>query len=425
MAHLFPTTSGPNDPPGPQLSPEQWHYALAQFLSQSQTIPPTQLPTPPASASPELVLDPMLAPQPQQSTESRLEALEQEITRLKAEKRATEDDSESAPEKKRRKRKQKPSPYVLKSSAGLCEEQIKVRKLLMQKVKNEGKRITGRLSDSDSDSDDGDDESDLPSSQATHTILRYNFAATVTHADNIKVFDRIADLVWTEQRDPTSSTYSLGYPNVSFTREDLLEFAETNFRSWKSKWKGEHYPEVRRKQEKAAQKDRQVLRRKELKANRLKAVSDYKQKYKRDPICILETDFMSDEISAPSADDEDTRDEHRRRLVKAAHLGPTQQRNDVWEVIRPGFQSVEMSKTKNDLDELVNKRRETQNKKTKRIRGRVPRVNFGNTHNRIPRSTLYPFMLSQPWYDEHVAGNEELEGTVMIFSKDPRGFGDS
>ncbi|KAK7012628.1 hypothetical protein R3P38DRAFT_3209218 [Favolaschia claudopus] len=287
MAHLFPTTSGPNDPSGPQLSPEQWNYALFQFLSQSQTMnpPPMQLPTPPASASSQLVLDPMLATQSKQSTESRLEALEQEITRLKAEKRATEDDSENAPEKKRRKRKQKTSPYVLKLSAGLSEEQIKVRKLLMQKVKNEGKRITGRLSDSDSDSDDGDDESDPPSSQATHTMLRYNFAATVTHADNIKVFDRIADLVWTEQHDPASSTYSLGHPNVSFTREDLIEFAKTNFRSWKSKWKGERYPEVRRKQEKAAQKDRQVLRRKELKANRLKAVPDFKQKFKRDPIC--------------------------------------------------------------------------------------------------------------------------------------------
>ncbi|KAF7372086.1 hypothetical protein MVEN_00066900 [Mycena venus] len=197
--------------------------------------------------------------------------------------------------------------------------------------------------------------------------MSYNFAATVEDPNNVKIFDRIADLVWTEQHDPKSATFSLAHADVLFTREDLVEFAKTNFRSWKTKWRGKNDPEVAQRQAKAAQKDRQDLRKKEV------------------------------NLGPPDTDDEDKKTDHQRRLVKAAHLGPLQQDDDVWEVVRPGFQSLEMSQTKDDLDKIVKEQRES---RPKRVRGRH-------------------------WYDEHIEGNEELENEIEMYTKDPKGFGDS
>ncbi|KAK6984605.1 hypothetical protein R3P38DRAFT_2662169 [Favolaschia claudopus] len=430
MAHLFPITSGPNDPQPPPLSAEQWNYALRQFqflYPTPGTIPPptpTMTPLPPPNiASP--VLDPALcAPQPE-STESRLDSIERELDLLKTQKRPTQPLDDDAPSKKRRKKKSTNSAvYILKSAAGLSEDQLSVRKELMKMVKTEGRRFNNRLCDSDSSSDDGDDES---GSSLSHASLSYKFSATVLDTNNIKIFDRIANLIWSEQHDPKSTTYSLNHPTVSFSRDDLLAFAKTNFRTWKNKWRGETDEDVGKKQAKAAQRDRQELRRKELKANRIKAVPEYKRKYKRDPMCIMETDWMSDEILAPDTDDEDTKAEHRRRLIKAARLGPAQQEGAVWEVVRPGFQSTEMMQVKNDLDKILQDQRDAKKSKSKnRARARIPRVSLSKTHDRIPYGTaLYPFMVSPDWYAENIAGNEEFEKDIRMNVADPPGFGDA
>jgi hypothetical protein len=50
---------------------------------------------------------------------------------------------------------------------------------------------------------------------------------------------------------------------VVFSREDLVEFAKTNFRSWKKNWKADNDPELGRKRAKAESKGRQEMRRKE------------------------------------------------------------------------------------------------------------------------------------------------------------------
>ncbi|KAF7339223.1 hypothetical protein MVEN_01999800 [Mycena venus] len=403
-----PTTGGPNDPQPPQLSPEQWAHAYRQFQYQLNPQLPTP-PPPPHLPLPGPVIDPALQPSQDTSTDQRLDALEREVELLRAEKR-TNPETPAGPSKKRRKKQQKPSLYILRHSTGLSKEQNRVRGQLMKKVKTEGMRLTGRTTEPDSEADD---ESDSPTTHTPHPVMSYNFAATVEDPINVKIFNRIADLIWTEQHDPKSATFSLAHADVLFTREDLVEFAKTNFRSWKTKWRGKNDPEVAQRQAKAAQKDP------ESESNQ---GPEYKKKFKRDPICVLETDWMSDEISGPDTDDEDTKADHRRRLVKAARLGPLQQNDDVWEVVRPGFQSLEMSETKDDLDKIVKEQRDN---KPKRVRGRVTRISFGNTHDRLPAGTIYPFMLSQSWYDEHIEGNEELENEMKMYTKDPKGFGDS
>lgn len=57
---------------------------------------------------------------------------------------------------------------------------------------------------------------------------------------------------------------------------------------------------------------------------------------------MLETDWMSDEISSPDTDDEEAKDAHRRRLIRAARLDTQEKDKAVWEVVRPGFQSLEV-----------------------------------------------------------------------------------
>ncbi|KAJ7887815.1 hypothetical protein B0H14DRAFT_3430427 [Mycena olivaceomarginata] len=414
----FPTTGGPNDNT-PHLTPEQWAHAL-QLFHQSQSVPPTpQLSTPlpaPRLPLPDPVIDPALQPPRDIAFDTRLEALEREVEDLKTKKRTNSDSD--APLSKRAKKRTKPSVYILRNAGNLSLSQIVVRKQLMKKIKVEGTRLTGRRNDSDSDSDD---DSNPPRSGPSLPHLCYDFSANVDHPTNTKVIDRIADLVWSEQHDPKSSTFSLAHADVVFSREDLVEFAKTNFRSWKKNWKADNDPELGRKHAKAESKGRQEMRRKEA-TNRLKVVPAYKKEHQRDPGFMLETDWMSDEISGPDTDDEEAKDAHRRRLIRAARLDTQEKDKAVWEVVRPGFQSLEMTEIKDELDKILKAKNSA---KKNRSRASVPRVRLGNTHNRPPANTIWPCMLSQDWYDEQVEANRELADEIKLYMEDPEGFGES
>ncbi|KAJ7856806.1 hypothetical protein B0H14DRAFT_3448199 [Mycena olivaceomarginata] len=207
----FPTTGGPNDNT-PHLTPEQWAHAL-QLFHQSQSVPPTpQLSTPPPAPHLPLrdpVIDPVLQPPRDIALDTRLEALEREVEDLKTKKRTNSDSD--APLSKRAKKRTKPSVYILRNASNLSLSEIVVRKQLMKKIKLEGTRLTGRRNDSNSDSDD---DSNPPRSGPSLPHLCYDFSANVDHPTNTKVIDRIADLVWSEQRDPKSSTFSLAHADV-------------------------------------------------------------------------------------------------------------------------------------------------------------------------------------------------------------------
>ncbi|KAJ7690984.1 hypothetical protein B0H17DRAFT_1134008 [Mycena rosella] len=157
-----------------------------------------------------------------------------------------------------------------------------------------------------------------------------------------------------------------------------------------------------------------------LKSNRLKAIPEYKKKYKVDPVCVLESDWMSDTISAPDTDDEEKKTAHRRRLVQAARLNPSQQDDPVWERLHPAFQSTELSDIKDELDTI---RAAAKKKPKKRPRPSVPRVDLGQTHDHLPTGTVWPFMVSQDWYDTNIDGHEDLEDEMRMYETDPVGFG--
>ncbi|KAJ7084156.1 hypothetical protein C8R44DRAFT_894293 [Mycena epipterygia] len=411
----FAPTSGPNDPQIPTLTPQQYAIAFQHFHYQQQMqmlAPPQQ----PLLSLPGPVIDPSLQSPQVPTTDERLHALELEMQELKAQKRSSSDTNEGS--SKRPKKANKPSPYILRNSKGLSKKQLEVRSQLMRKVKSELRQLTGTTNEQDSniDSDDSD-TSPVPTSRPT---LAFDFSANVDDPANIKVIERAVHLVWTEQHNSKSTMFSLPHADVQFTREDLAKFSKTIFRGWKRTWKEETDPELAKKKAEAESKGRQNMRRKELKATRIKAVPQYKKQHKRDPAFVLETDWISDEVSGPETDDEDKKTEHRRRLVQAARLGPNHQDDPVWERIRPGFQSTELSDIKDTLDSIT-----TANRKghKRRARPSVPRVNLGNTHNRLPSGIVWPFMVSQDWYDATVEGHEELESELQMYTTDPKGFG--
>jgi hypothetical protein len=126
--HFTPST-GPNDLPTVQITPQQYAFALHQFqLAQQTQMTATTIPPHPAHL-PSHVIDPTLLPSPPIDAERRILNLEREIKEIKAQKRTNSDPKDSSP--KRRRRSQKPSPYILKDAKNLSSEQNDVRKDLV------------------------------------------------------------------------------------------------------------------------------------------------------------------------------------------------------------------------------------------------------------------------------------------------------
>ncbi|KAJ7036198.1 hypothetical protein C8F04DRAFT_1181726 [Mycena alexandri] len=416
---LPPTTTSPNDPPPLQLTPQQYAFAFQQFqLQMAAPMPHAPVPLNPVFPSP--VIDPSLLPAPAATPDERLSAVERELHELKASvaQKRSNDDPPHKPSKK-----SKRTVYMLKESKNLSVEQLEVRKVLMRKIKVELRTLTGTKESSDSSTDSGSERDTPSASTSSSPLLSFDFDSNVDLPANMAVITRAADLIFKEQSDPTASTFSLPHITVRFTHSDLAHFGKTTFRGWKKKYRGEHDPEVRAKQERQASRDRQGMRRKELKQKRLKAVREYKKQHKKDPACLLETEWMSDEISEPDTDDDEKKAERRRQLRRMAGLSRAQKDTEVWEVVRPGFQSVEAAEVKDELDRLskVSKARNGRKKTANRT---ILRSSLGNTHNRHPTRKLWPFMLSRDWYDAEVVENPDLAETISLYTKNPDGFGE-
>ncbi|KAJ7739130.1 hypothetical protein B0H16DRAFT_1891105 [Mycena metata] len=414
----FPATAGPNDPtpiqPPIQLSPEQFlafqQFQFAQLLHRQPPPAPPQVPLP--------VIDPRLQDPVPLDSNQRISDLEREVKELKAQKRSNS--NTSAPSPKRRKKSKNSTLYILRDKKGLSTKQKQVRKELMQKVKMEIGNLTGMVqTPADSDSD-GEADTSASTSVPSRPTLSFNFNANVDAACNVTVLDRAADLIWREQKDTTSATFSLSHTDVPFTRADLIAFGKNNFRGWRRDWKAKNDHNAAVRKARQASKDRQGMRRKEMKSNRLGAVKEYKKLHQKNPACILESDFMTDEISAPDTDDQGTKDEYKNKLREAAGLRP-EDTQPVWEVVRPDFQSSECIDVKSELDRLLQVQKSTR-KKTPRAS--AIRVSLGNTHSRIPSSTLWPFMVSDDWYKANIEGNIDLEQSMQMYDKNPEGFGE-
>ncbi|KAJ7688129.1 hypothetical protein B0H17DRAFT_1203137 [Mycena rosella] len=391
----YPYTAGPNDAPPIPLTPQQLALAYHHFqFMQQNTMPP---PPPPPPQAP--VIDPALQVRDPNTNTQRLEALESSLLKTT----------------------QKSDAYLLRDAKGLSVKQEEVRKQLMKKMKTELMTLTGMARDANSESNSDSESSSAPPARPSRSVMSFDFNQNIDHPMNTKVIDRAAELIWKEQHDPKADTFSLLHKDVKFTLADIASVGKTNFRTWKRSWKAETDTAAAAKRARQEAKGRQIMRKKDLKRNRLKALPEYKKRHKKNPAFILETDWMSDEISGPDTDDEAKKDIHRKLLVEAAKLTPEQESQPLWERVRPGFQTTEMTEIKDDLDGICEEQKLTQKKKSRPV---VQRLNLGNLHSRIPAGTLWPFMIRQDWYDETLAVNAELESALSLYTKNPEGFGD-
>ncbi|KAJ7747443.1 hypothetical protein DFH07DRAFT_1062737 [Mycena maculata] len=391
----FPSTAGPNDPTPAQtpiqLSPEHLYLCLPKLMYQCLLTLAYKIPLHAIITTAYLIWN--------------------------------------APPKRRRKAKNS-TTYILRDKKVLSTKQKEVRKELMQKMKMELRNLTGMAQspvDSGSDGEaDTSASSTTPSSDTSASIsapnptLSFNFNANSDVASNMKVFDRAADLIWREQKDPSSATFSLAHSDVQFPRADLVSFGKTNFRSWKRDWKAKNDTDAAARQAKQASKDRQGMRRREMKSKRLDAVKEYKKLHNKNPVCILESDFMTDEISGLDTDDDTKKAEHKKKLRDTAGLR-TNDTQPVWEVVKPGYQSLECIEVKLELDRIVQMQKSNRKKAP---RASAIRVSLGNTHSRIPSSTLWPFMVDDDWYKVHVEGNLDLKESMHMYEENPEGFGE-
>jgi hypothetical protein len=149
---------------------------------------------------------------------------------------------------------------------------------------------------------------------------------------------------------------------------------------------------------------------------------------------------MTDELSTLDTDDEEKKKDHHKQLMKAAHLGSREHDVAVWEVVWPKFQSTEVLlytlslsiqncpqhpqciHIEDELDRIREQPKKVSKKKNSHRT--TPHVNLGNTHLCILTGTLWPFMVSQDWYDTTIVGSPELEEALILYAHNPEGFGE-
>ncbi|KAJ7657945.1 hypothetical protein B0H17DRAFT_1145804 [Mycena rosella] len=222
---------------------------------------------------------------------------------------------------------QKSDAYLLRDAKGLSVKQEEVRKKLMKKMKTELMTLTGMARDANSESDSDSESSSAPPARPSRS---------------------------------KADTFSLLHKDVKFTLADIASFGKTNFRT-------------------------------SVEAKPTQSTSGVQEKAQENPAFILETDWMSDEISG--------------RIPTTSQEGHPSKANLCGSVSDPDSNNGES----------------TQKKKSRQV---VQRLNLGNLHSRIPAGTLWPFMIRQDWYDETLAVNAELESALSLYTKNPEGFGD-
>lgn len=250
---------------------------------------------------------------------------------------------------------------------------------------------------------------------------------------------------------------------IKYTRDDVREFARVVFRGWKELYKAQNNPADANKQRKRKKKIVRSQRSKQvcflltsscplsrlsqavliiisqLKQDRLKQVGAYIEKFGADPTPLLETDWMSEFFSGLDTDDETKKLVHQARVQTAARLTEDQKKKGVkvWEKVTKLFRSDEVSKLVSikfksmthgffcklnkvykDLDDLHDESRA----KSDKTHISIQRVFLERVDINPPESSVFPFMISEGWFEDHIYGSS-LEAALTKYEADPLGFG--
>ncbi|TDL16354.1 hypothetical protein BD410DRAFT_889812 [Rickenella mellea] len=330
------------------------------------------------------------------------------------------DDEGEGRQRKRRKRKSSKMDCVLSVEIKqLTRQQKETRTELQSMIKHEMEELTGiskkeKLPEPDtpvSSQTDG-------SNHEHHQRMRPKLNHDVTHPKNRSIIMRAAELVWNEQTNDESRR--LKHKDVKFTEADLRAFATTVLRSWRRRFEVANNVEKGNKAKLQARKNKRHQRQRTLKAARLAVADLYADGHDgANPSCLLETDWMTEEVSSLDTSDDEEKEAHREQIVQAARLTDKEIKcGTVLERIKPLFRSEEVDGIYEELDELGRQKQIESGKTYARKR----RVDLGRTRVRPPVVPLYPFMVRESWFEDHIAGTD-LEENYEVLPEDPEGFG--
>ncbi|KAG1817262.1 uncharacterized protein BJ212DRAFT_1299401 [Suillus subaureus] len=170
------------------------------------------------------------------------------------------------------------------------------------------------------DSDGGNGGEDLREGEK----LRFVFGGDkgVQAMRNKKIIDHAANIVWNEQNDCDAETCTLGHKDIiAFAKDKFLNLKDSSKRAKCQKQKvvnkrKKHYPSV---------------------------IEAYTKEYGADLTLLLETEYMSEELSELETDNEEEKKAHHKILLqKAGFIGSDEEDAVVWEVF-------------NDIMERINK----------------------------------------------------------------------
>ncbi|KAG2151460.1 hypothetical protein DEU56DRAFT_908308 [Suillus clintonianus] len=404
-------------------------------MAMLSSIPPLAMhyAPPPSLQPPVAPPPPVIDPQLQQPGESplnevlrRLQNLEESLKRPHDNDDNDADDEEDGGTVTKRlsKKPRKDSKFILNiRTSQLTPAQKTTRAELQDCVRIAIYNLTGIVASEigkPRDDEDSDRESDTDDERdETSALLKFDFTADVSAPANQTVCERAAGIVWSEQQ-PVEKTSNLTHKDVKFNKADVLAFAKDKFRNYKRKYEERTHEEKGKKRQVTKRRTKRRERQRKRKNDRLKAIKLFKKRNEgQDPSALLETDFMSDELSQLDTDNEARKRTRREELEKAAQLTTAEVKDGVaiWEVVRHGYRSKELNTIMDKLDDIRAEQRKKMGNNTTRTR----RVNLGNTNPAPPQLPIFPFMLDTDWYKTYMADNPGA--TVAVLKKDPAGFG--
>ncbi|OCH86189.1 hypothetical protein OBBRIDRAFT_838363 [Obba rivulosa] len=343
--------------------------------------------------------------------------MRRELEELKRKSNSTDDadyagDAEDDPtahqakKKRRRKRsdKKQSDKYLLskKKIEELTQAQLETREQLQEMIRDEVYLRTGYHKNYFPVREKIEDPmAPLQPPHPAEPLPRYwrlDFDVPVNVNPNAKVVRRAAEVVFGSQ-DPTSETCKLKHPNVRFTEHDCKEFAKTVIRSIVSAYRTHMDPEEKgKKRLQSHAHNRRSGRQRQLKSNRLAVAEEYQRLYGVDPTPLLETDWMSEELSDWNDAKPDLRTKRRNAALKMANLPvpPPGGKSDavVLEVRRPRWRSKQYNKVIRGLDEI-----RASKMRKRRKRPAHPRIELSRPCTGPPstRCTVFSMMISQHW----------------------------
>ncbi|KAG1861530.1 hypothetical protein DFJ58DRAFT_839674 [Suillus subalutaceus] len=215
------------------------------------------------------------------------------------------------------------------------------------------------------DSDDKDSSDDKDETRDDR-LLMFDFRADVSAPQNSNICEIAAEIVWMEQQ-ANKESFNLMHKDINFNKANILMFTKDKFRNYKCKYDERTHVE----KGKTCQ----------MNEGRLKAIKLFKKcNDGQDPSLLMETDFMSEEVSQLDTDDD--------------------------------FNSV-MDK----LDQIRAEQRKKAGNKATCTRC----INLNNKNTAPPQQPIFPFMLNMDWYKAYVDDNPGMK--VVVLKKDPIGFG--